>query len=43
MKANRDKFQFIIIENKGSYKLQFGEISLVCYTTWYYLVLLAQN
>ena len=43
MKANRDKLQFIIIENKGSHILQFGEISLVCYTTWYYLALLAQN
>ena len=36
MKVNHDKFQFIIIGNKGSHTLQFGEISLICYTTWYY-------
>ena len=40
MKANPDKFQFIILGNTGSHTLQIGDvttkISLIFYTTWCY-------
>ena len=38
MKADPDKFQFVILGNTGSHTLKIGDttISLIRYTTWYY-------
>ena len=40
MKANPDKFQFIILGNTGSHALKIGDITIKSassvYTTWYY-------
>ena len=40
MKANPEKFQFILLENTGSHTLQIGDITTksvpICYTIWYY-------
>ena len=40
MKANQDKFQFIILGNTGSHALKIGDITIKSassvYTTWYY-------